>query len=149
APRRRSLRRVKDRRDLCERRIGIRAHELRKRRLAGHPRRQDNGCGAGRCKLLAVLGAREERDGPGSCRLERCDVRDAYRPVTVDDSADQLRKFGKGRRHGRPAVGGDGGGSARSGGTLFCRYLSASALITFSVMSIFWLAKTTGSCSIR
>ena len=78
-------------------------------------------------------------------------MRDANRPVAFDGRADLLGEFGKGLGHGRAAL-----ARARSDeerpvpeGRASRRYLSASALITFSVMSILWLAKTTGSCSIR
>ena len=141
---------MEDRRDLRERRVGIRAQQLRKRRLGRHRRRQNHRRRARRGELVPVFGSRQKGDRAGAGRFERRHAGDLNGAVAFDSDAGESGEFGKGLRHGRLAMSDAAtAGSALSPGDEFRRYLSASALITFSVMSILWLAKTTGSCRIR
>ena len=141
---------MKDRRDLRERSVRIRAQQLWKRRIGRHRRRQNDRRRPRRSELFPVFGSRQEGDRTGTGRFERRHAGDLNGTVAVDSDPGESGEFGKGLRHGRLTMSGaTTAGSALSAGDEFRRYLSASALITFSVMSILWLAKTTGSCRIR
>ena len=88
------------------------------------------------------IGEKRDRAGPG--RLERRDARHDDRAVAVERRAGALPPVRRVRmRHG-PGGCRRAPATRRGGAAAPRRYLSASALITFSVMSMRWLANTTG-----
>ena len=87
--------------------------------------RDDDRRGARRRELHAITRIGEKRDRLRPGVLERSDPQDDGIAVAVEAGTDLLRELCE--PHG------------------ISDYLSASALITFSVMSMRWLAKTTGS----
>ena len=118
---------MQDRRHLRVGCVGVAADELWQRRPGGDIGRDDHRLRARRRELAAVLRIGEESDGTGAGVLERPHAHDVDVAVAVEAGARAGREFGQEHGRGTPA------GRRRA-------YLSASALITFSVMSIFWLA---------
>ncbi len=143
-------RRVQYRRHLRVGRVGVAADELRQRRLRGHVGRDDHARSRGfRRAATGTWDWRERRSRP--VRRTRASPRARRPTVPSPSSVAPVRRASSERDVGTGRV--DGGGRRRrraaGGRAASRRYLSASALITLSVMSIRWLAKTTGSCRIR